>query len=895
MSVSQVDVEALEGSEQAQLCNQSDVPSDAGSLEHPEPANSKPLDKLLRPAAEQPLDAVLQNVQAAIAPVWPLKDYVAVNPFLGLADRSFLEARQLLRSVSDCEMLMPLEYFADQYHRGHLQPQHIEKAVAECEANNVSGGISVEEIVRQLSRQSACDKSENYERRVRTVAEIADQHGGSDWSTLIVDELGRHCAAHYDEGQAAWSSPWKHLPLFEAWRSAAQLDRRPETLGMTGFRRFVGQLPEAPETAIAEMLEQLKVPDDLREAFLLCQAHSVPGWSAWTRYQSAQKDEAGHSRGDFVSLLAIRLAYDTSIAESSNLRVDWSAMVRIRELSRRSAEAAAREQALTKSILLRASEIAYERRLLGSLSAGAAWDQSTRQANASENQEAEAAQPPLAQMVFCIDVRSERYRRCVEQVSADVHTFGFAGFFGVPMAVQSLGEAHAAPHLPALLSPAFTVSEGIRDASEQDSLLAKERRLFRRTLRKCWKQFQTSAVGCFGFVETFGLTYGWQLVSKLIHRTARSGKFDGVKASDQSRLGPDLSGLAQQGVTPDRQIELAAGILRGIGLTDDFAGLVVFCGHGSTTQNNPLQAGLDCGACCGHSGEPNARFAAMLLNQPHVRSGLAAQQIHIPADTHFLAAVHDTTRDTVRYFDTDLMPAARQADLQELMASTTAATDICLRERMPQLAAGSVQDVLQRSADWSEVRPEWGLAGNAAFIVGPRSLTQRANLDGRSFLHSYDYRRDTGFKVLEQIMTAPMVVAHWINMQYYASSVDNRHYGSGSKTIHNVVGKFGLFSGNGGDLTTGLPWQSVHNGNSLQHEPLRLLSVIAAPRHAVADIISRHEGVENLLVNDWLNLVVLDQGIWYRFTGPQSWTAISTLTESEPEPVYSVTRGELRD
>ena len=59
-------------------------------------------------------------------------------------------------------------------------------------------------------------------------------------------------------------------------------------------------------------------------------------------------------------------------------------------------------------------------------------------------------------------------------------------------------------------------------------------------------------------------------------------------------------------------------------------------------------------------------------------------------------------------------------------------------------------------------------------------------------------------------MTAPMIVAHWINMQYFASTVDNDHFGSGNKTIHNVVGRFGILSGNGGDLMTGLPWQSLH-------------------------------------------------------------------------------------
>ncbi len=50
-----------------------------------------------------------------------------------------------------------------------------------------------------------------------------------------------------------------------------------------------------------------------------------------------------------------------------------------------------------------------------------------------------------------------------------------------------------------------------------------------------------------------------------------------------------------------------------------------------------------------------------------------------------------------------------------------------------------------------------------------------------------------------------MVVASWINLQYYGSTVDNNLFGSGNKVINNVVGTFGVWQGNSGDLQTGLP------------------------------------------------------------------------------------------
>jgi uncharacterized protein YbcC (UPF0753/DUF2309 family) len=75
------------------------------------------------------------------------------------------------------------------------------------------------------------------------------------------------------------------------------------------------------------------------------------------------------------------------------------------------------------------------------------------------------------------------------------------------------------------------------------------------------------------------------------------------------------------------------------------------------------------------------------------------------------------------------------------------------------------------------VRPEWGLAGNAAFIVAPRERTYHLNLKGRVFLHNYIHAADTTKSTLELIMTAPMIVTNWINLQYYASTVNNQALG----------------------------------------------------------------------------------------------------------------------
>jgi uncharacterized protein YbcC (UPF0753/DUF2309 family) len=225
------------------------------------------------------------------------------------------------------------------------------------------------------------------------------------------------------------------------------------------------------------------------------------------------------------------------------------------------------------------------------------------------------------------------------------------------------------------------------------------------------------------------------------------------------------------------------------------------------------------------------------------------------------------------------------AELRDLSATAAEQTR---QERLPSLASDSVAALLRRARDWSEVRPEWGLAGNAAFVVGPRAVTQDANLAERVFLHSYNHRLDPHGEVLEGIMTAPLIVAHWINMQYYASTVDPQRFGSGTKTLHNVVGRFGILSGNGGDLQTGLPWQSLHSGEQHQHLPLRLQAVIVAPRAVVERIISQHDLLSNLLLGGWLHLMAVDEEGTFRYGSEGRWELVAPGLTAAERPDSSV-------
>lgn len=73
---------------------------------------------------------------------------------------------------------------------------------------------------------------------------------------------------------------------------------------------------------------------------------------------------------------------------------------------------------------------------------------------------------------------------------------------------------------------------------------------------------------------------------------------------------------------------------------------------------------------------------------------------------------------------------AQQAGLMTLM------TLLARGQRTGEISGGQVAS---RAKFRSNVLPEWGLAGNAAFIVAPQSRTLGLNIGGRAFMHSYDY------------------------------------------------------------------------------------------------------------------------------------------------------------
>ena len=324
--------------------------------------------------------------------------------------------------------------------------------------------------------------------------------------------------------------------------------------------------------------------------------------------------------------------------------------------------------------------------------------------------------------------------------------------------------------------------------------------------------------------------------------------------------------LARIGFGLDEQVKFVDTALRSIGLTGQFSRFVLLMGHGSRSENNPYESALDCGACGGDHGLFNARVLAYMANKPQVRARLRRRGMDIADDVWFVPAMHNTTTDEMHLYDLELLPSTHLIYLDRLRNGLIAASRLCARERLATLDESARErdptrafiDVQRNSMDWSQVRPEWGLSRNLYFIIGRREMTLGTHLDGRSFLHSYDYRADPKARLLENILGGPLVVGQWINMEHYFSTVDNQRFGSGSKVYHNVAGRFGVMTGNLSDLRTGLPAQTVLNRGQPYHEPMRLITVIEAPFAHASGAIEAVAAVSRLVRNYWVRMIIID-------------------------------------
>ncbi|MDP3301083.1 MAG: Na-translocating system protein MpsB [Sulfuricurvum sp.] len=318
--------------------------------------------------------------------------------------------------------------------------------------------------------------------------------------------------------------------------------------------------------------------------------------------------------------------------------------------------------------------------------------------------------------------------------------------------------------------------------------------------------------------------------------------------------------LAMVGFTLEEKVAYLQKYLKMIGQVSDFPEFITIIGHGSLSDNNPFESALDCGACGGNVSLPNTRTLCMIANTKDVREKIKEQGIFIPESTKFIPGLHITTTDEIKFYDTDILTEGQMQKFSKVKDDFNNASIQSRLERCKSLPyTNTHKDIMIKSMDWSEIRPEWGLAKNMGVFAGPRNSTKHLVLNNRFFMHSYDWKIDNdNADILTAIFNGPLIVGEWINLEHYFSTVDNHIYGAGSKVYHNIVSKIGVFSGNYGDLKIGLPIQSVYLEGEPYHEPVRLLSFVEAPLEIVGKAVE-NSIAKPFILNEWIRPVIIDR------------------------------------
>ena len=858
----------------------------------------------------QMVQALISRASEIIPPYWSLKNFIAVNPLKGFENKPFLEAAKLAKHYFNGEAFLKKSEYLQYLDKGEISlsalNENLENMVRDLNLDIKIQGMDIDlkkllwEIffARDLEFKSLANPSQFPYSKVINSGEMF---------ISVNNYMIKFLEHFFDEGVAAWGMPLREKGLYLAWKNLAIYDS--ELKLDKSLRNWFKQLPDCPEKALIVLLDSLGIDKDLWEEYLKSSLAALPGWTAFIKWRHlyAHIPEYKQYPASKLEYLVIRLTVEAiylfNYFKKNQIKVScFEELERILNkeiLSKKikTKDELDRERYLLNDDKLKAliSNLYYsdfsmmsdaeidlirsplniflEREPLIWLSA---WEDTVHKPLAESLYEnykkgnAEIGVPLHAQMVFCIDVRSEGIRRCIE-ADKRIETFGFAGFFGLPVAYKEFDSKEFKDSCPVLIKPKHQLAEKVHASSFAKLSYYQAFKSVILALFNIYKALKINLSSAFILAEASGPLYMLIMLIKSLSPSLNSlfnNAFHKLKPQLALETIVDKEKDSKIGFTKKEQLLFAEMVLRLIGLTENFAPLVVFCGHGSSTENNHFASALECGACAANHGGNNAKALAQILNKVEIREELKKKGINIPAATKFIGAEHNTTTDEFSFYEHELVGAEEEAKLVILKNSLELARLEANQQRYltfteEKIRTNSVDEIKhkikQRSLDWSEPRPEWGLAGNHSFIIAPREISKGLDLGSSAFMHSYNWREDESAVLLETIMTAPMVVTQWINNQYYFSTVDNVNFGSASKITHNIVGNIGVMQGNASDLFTGLSLQSLMSSDTeLYHKPLRLRVFILAPLERVKKIIKKNTILQNLFYNEWIKLIVLD-------------------------------------
>lgn len=771
---------------------------------------------------------VLHELKHYLPAQAPLMDFVHHNTLHAFQHLDFSVGTQKAATIFGYKVTLSMQEFRDLYAAERINPQVLERVISERK-----GADQLKEWLKKALHH-------NYRKernpRIGTLRSHWKTLYNLDMDSLMHPLLFRILCSFLDQGISMW-----HFPVNEKGFLSA-LRRLEKHSDISIFRRKRAKdLLLNTKCEISDLLHLLIGDESLYEHYLFDQQFAHQGWSGMV----ATIEEHPHTlldtrRISLHDLIVFELLLEIDTLDFA-LGKDWVPMGEKINL---------RPQALfdkidysERSEVLSIWQEAFEWTYYDQVLAGIQLEKADTRNIPSKN----------FQAVFCIDDRECSLRRYLESFDPECETFGTPGFFGVEFYFQPQGGKFFTKSCPAPMHPKYLIRE-----EESSSHLEWDVHLIKQS---------HSSLGGWLISQTLGFWAALRLFFNIFRPTMGPATASSLKHMDKySKLTiecgehPEKVKDLQVGYSIEEMVARVETVLHSIGLVKDFAPLVYIIGHGASSVNNPYYAAYDCGACSGRAGSVNARVFSYMANHPEVRQRLAVKGLKIPAETQFVGALHDTTRDEIVFYDEFSLPAHNFELHTQNEVVFEKALDYNAKERSRRFYAVDTQQsalkvhekVLRRSVSLFEPRPELNHATNALCIIGRRYLSKGLFLDRRSFLNSYDYTIDPDGTYLSTILNAAAPVCGGINMEYFFSRVDEQKLGAGSKLPHNVMGLFGVANGIDGDLRPGLPTQMTE-----VHDPLRLLMIVEHDPAIVAKSIQRSAATYEWFNNNWINLVAV--------------------------------------
>jgi len=774
-------------------------------------------------------EVTLAHLQHYLPHQNPLKDFIHHNTLEAFQELSFHEALETASTIFGYKTYTHLNEYRQLYEQGKINPAVLEKVIKEAK-----GKSAYDKWLKKLLEE---DYDTTWYNRLGQLHQVWTQTYHLNIEKEIHSFLFRFTSSYIDQGIAIQKFPCTKKSFLEALRD---LDENSLFSNIFVSKR-VRKLLHEPQLSIEKLLHILVGDEVWYEQYLFDQQFAHAGWSGMVavleKHPESLLDKKKISLKDFILLeLLLEIdALDRKFGES------WKPLADALDHKITSLFAPIEKRELFEVYQL--WQEAYEWTF---------YDQVLRGLQLAPS--VSPLQKYNFQAIFCIDDRECSLRRYTEEF-ANAQTFGTAGFFNIEFYFQPEHGKFNTKSCPAPLNPKYLIKESeIKKHHHQKDA-----------------HFSNQSKNLFGgwlISQTMGFWSAVQLVWNIFKPSETPALVSAFRHMDKdSKLHYECNAdhpkevhHLQVGFTIEEMATRVEGLLKSIGLTDDFCELVYFMGHGASSVNNTHYAGYDCGACSGRAGSVNARLAAIMANNAEVRAILREKGIRIPDTTHFLGALHDTTRDEIYFYDEHRLPQTHQKAHENNKALYEKALAHNAKERSRRfllvdnkLPAEKVHEIVKlRALSLFEPRPEWNHATNALCIVGRRASTKHLFLDRRSFLNSYDYSQDPEGTYLLGILKAVAPVCGGINLEYYFSKVDNYRLGAGSKLPHNVIGLVGVANGLDGDLRTGLPAQMLNI-----HDTLRLMVIVEHHPKVILDTIQKDKNTYQWFYNNWVHLVAI--------------------------------------